>query len=42
VQAVWAAVSLHRLEPRADGAARGVLSREKLLQVILESVAVPR
>ena len=41
VQAVWPAVALHRLEPRAGGNAAGP-SRDRLVRTILESVAVPR
>ncbi|MDQ2640073.1 MAG: AAA family ATPase [Pseudomonadota bacterium] len=42
VQAVWAAVALHRLEPRAGFTDRGALPREKLVRAVLESVPVPR
>jgi MoxR-like ATPase len=42
VQAVWTAVALHRLEPRAGMAERGAPTREQLLRTILESVPVPR
>jgi MoxR-like ATPase len=42
VQAVWPAVALHRLEPRAGFTERGALPREKLVRAILESVPVPR
>ncbi|HWL61854.1 MAG TPA: AAA family ATPase [Steroidobacteraceae bacterium] len=42
VQAVWAAVALHRLEPRAGFGERGALPREKLVRAVLESVPVPR
>lgn len=42
VQAVWPAVALHRLEPRAGFTERGALPREQLLRTILEAVAVPR
>jgi MoxR-like ATPase len=41
VQAVWPAVALHRLEPRAGFTERGPLPREQLVRAILESVAVP-
>jgi MoxR-like ATPase len=42
VQAVWAAVAQHRLEPRAGLTERGALPREQLMRALLESVAVPR
>ncbi len=42
VQAVWPAVALHRLEPRAGFTERGALPREKLVRAVLESVPVPR
>jgi MoxR-like ATPase len=40
VQAVWKAVALHRLEPR-DAAMSDAEARHRILQGILESVAVP-
>jgi len=40
VQAVWKAVALHRLEPR-DAAMSDAEARHRILQAILESVAVP-
>jgi MoxR-like ATPase len=40
VQAVWKAVALHRLEPR-DAAMSDGQARHRMLQAILESVAVP-
>jgi MoxR-like ATPase len=42
VQAVWPAVALHRLEPKAGTTERGALPRDQLVRVILESVPVPR
>jgi MoxR-like ATPase len=42
VQAVWAAVAQHRLEPRAGAADRGPAAREQLVAAILRSVPVPR
>jgi MoxR-like ATPase len=42
VQAVWPAVALHRLEPRAGATERGALPRDRLVRAILESVPVPR
>ncbi|MEO6079931.1 MAG: MoxR family ATPase [Steroidobacteraceae bacterium] len=41
VQAVWASVALHRLEPR-NATDRTPVQRERLVRAILESVAVPR
>jgi MoxR-like ATPase len=40
VQAVWTSVALHRLEPR-DAATSDAQARHRILQAILESVAVP-
>ena len=40
VQAVWKSVALHRLEPR-DAAMSDAEARHRILQAILESVAVP-
>jgi hypothetical protein len=42
VQAVWAAVAQHRLEPRAGFTERGALPREQLIRTLLEWVPVPR
>jgi MoxR-like ATPase len=42
VQAVWPAVALHRLEPRAGATERGALPRDRMVRAILESVPVPR
>jgi MoxR-like ATPase len=42
VQAVWASVAQHRLEPRAGFTERGALPREQLVRMLLESVPVPR
>jgi MoxR-like ATPase len=42
VQAVWPAVALHRLEPRAGFTERGALPREQLARAILQAVPVPR
>lgn len=42
VQAVWAAVAQHRLEPRAGFTERGALPPGQLMRALLESVPVPR
>jgi MoxR-like ATPase len=42
VQAVWASVAQHRLEPRVAAAEHAAAQREQLLASILKSVPVPR